>query len=81
MGVAEIIIGIGILIVSFALIALILLQEGRRTGISTISGTSDTFLSKNNSRTKQARLARFTKILVTLFFILTIVASVLALRK
>lgn len=80
MGVAEVIIGIGILISSLAIIGLILLQEGRRTGISTISGTSDTFLSKNNSRTRQARIARLTRILVALFLILTIVASVLSFR-
>lgn len=81
MGTAEIIIGVIILILSLAIIGVILLQEGRRTGISTISGTSDTFLSKNNSRTRQAKLARFTRILVVLFLILTLVASVIALRR
>ncbi len=82
MTVAEIILGIVILIISLAIIAIVLLQQGRRSGIQgAISGGADTFLSKNKARTVDAFLARFTKYAAILFFILAIVANVIALKK
>ena len=47
MGVAAIIVGILMIVFSLLIIAIILLQQGRRSGIGAISGGIDTFLSKN----------------------------------
>lgn len=81
MGVFEIILGILVIIVSLAIILAVILQPGRRSGISgVISGGADTFLSKNKARTFDAFLARWTKYVAILFFVLVIVANVLALR-
>ena len=78
----EIIIGIVILLVSLAIIAVVVLQQGRRSGIQgAISGGADTFLSKNKARTVDAFLAKFTKYFALVFFILVIVANVIALNK
>ncbi len=78
----EIIIGIVILLVSLAIIAIVVLQQGRRSGIQgAISGGADTFLSKNKARTVDAFLAKFTKYFALIFFILVIVANVIALNK
>ena len=77
----EIIIGILVFIVSLFIIAVVLLQQGRRAGINgAISGGADTFLSKNKARTVDASLARWTKYISILFFVLAIVANIIALR-
>lgn len=81
MGVWKIILGISVIILSLFIIIVILLQQGHRAGITgAISGGADTFLSKNKARTFDATLARFTKYIAILFFILAIVANFIALR-
>ncbi len=81
MVVAEIIVGALILVLSIVIIAVVLLQQGRRAGITgAISGGADTFLSKNKARTVDASLARWTKYFAIAFFVLVIVANVIALN-
>ena len=80
MNVWQIIIGILMILVSLAIIAVILLQQGHRSGVNgVISGAADTFLSKNKARTVNAKLASITKYITILFFILALVANVIAL--
>ena len=82
MGVLEIILGALVIVVSLAIIAAVLMQQGRRAGVNgVISGGADTFLSKNKARTLDAKLARWTKYIAILFFVLAIVANVIALNK
>jgi len=77
----EYIIGAFVIIISLIIIFVVLFQQGRRAGISgAISGGADTFLSKNKARTADALLARWTKYIALLFFILAIVANIIALR-
>ena len=81
MSVVEYIIGAAVIIVSLIIIAVVLLQQGRRAGINgAISGGADTFLSKNKARTVDALLARWTKYIAVLFFVLAIVANFIAIR-
>ena len=81
MAVLEIIIGALVLLLSIVVIFVILLQEGHRSGVNgAISGGADTFLSKNKARTFDAFLARWTKYVAIIFFILAIVTNVIALR-
>lgn len=82
MSVWEIILGIAVILVSLFIIIVILLQQGHRAGITgAISGGADTFLSKNKARTFDATLARFTKYIAILFFVLALVANFIALKK
>ncbi len=82
MAVLEIVIGAIILILSIVIIAVVILQEGHRSGINgAISGGADTFLSKNKARTVDAFLARWTKYIAIAFFVLAIVANFIALKK
>lgn len=68
------------IIVSLLIIAIILLQPGRRAGVNgAISGGADTFLSKNKARTIDAKLARITKYVAILFFVLALVANIISL--
>jgi len=74
------IIGSLIIIFALAIIGAILLQEGRRAGISgAISGGADTFLSKNKARSVDAFLARWTKFITIGFFVLVLVVNIVAL--
>ena len=75
----QIILGILLLIASLVVIAVVLLQQGRRAGISgAISGGADTFLSKSKARTADAKLSRLTKWIAIAFFVLAIGANVLS---
>lgn len=81
MSAVEYIIGALVILISLVIIAVVLLQQGRRAGINgAISGGADTFLSKNKARTVDASLARWTKYIAILFFVLAIVANIIALR-
>ena len=81
MSVVEYIVGAAVIIVALIIIAVVLLQQGRRSGINgAISGGADTFLSKNKARTVDALLARWTKYIAVIFFVLAIVANFIAIK-
>ena len=60
------------------LIAVVLLQSGKSAGLSgAIAGGVDTFLSKNKAKGWDAKLARWTKYVASLFMVLTMVLVLL----
>ena len=66
------------LVICVAIIAIVVLQSGKTSGLSgALSGSSDTFLSKNKSKTLDARLARATKWFAGVFVILTVVLNLI----
>ena len=69
----EYIIGGVIIFFALVIIAVILLQEGRQANLGAISGAAENFMDKGRARTLDAFLAKWTKILVILFFILVFV--------
>ena len=78
----EIVVGALVILISLIIIAVVLFQQGHRAGINgAISGGADTFLSKNKARTADAKLARITKYVAVAFFVLALVANVIALNK
>lgn len=80
MAVHEIILGIILLLLSVAIIVLVLLQEGKSTGLSgAIAGGAETFFGKNKSRTMESKLVLITKIIAISFFVLALVATLLLL--
>jgi len=60
------------IIVCLALIAVVLMQEGKDAGFGTFSGQVDSYVKKNRGRTREGRLERLTVILGILFFALAI---------
>ncbi len=60
------------IIVCLALIAVVLMQEGKDAGFGTFSGQVDSYVKKNRGRTREGRLERMTVILGVLFFALAI---------
>lgn len=74
----EIVVGIVLIITSLILVATVLLQEGRSAGLSgAIAGGAETFLGKGKSKTAEQKLAKITKIVAILFFVLSFVTSTL----
>ena len=66
------------LVICVAIVAIVILQSGKASGLSgALSGSSDTFLSKNKSKTFDARLARATKWFAGIFVIITIALNLI----
>ncbi len=79
MGALEILLGILVILVSLIIIGIVILQQSHRRGVNgVISGGIDTFLSKNKARTADALLARWTKVFAVVFFVLAVVANIIA---
>ena len=56
----------------------VLLQSGKRSGLSgAISGAADTFLVKNKARTLDAKLAKATKWIAAAFVVFTLVLNII----
>lgn len=78
MGVVDYILGAVIIIMALAIIAAILLQEGRRKGISgVIAGGADTFLSKGKARQVDSVLSKITKWIIIVFVLLVLATTVI----
>lgn len=76
----QYVLAIVIILISILITGLVLLQESKQQGLSgAIAGAADSFFGKNKGRTMEAKLAKYTKIAGTVFFILALVSSLLVL--
>ena len=66
----EYIIGAIIIVFALIIIAVVLLQEGNQSNLGAISGAAENFMDKGRARTLDAFLAKWTKALAILFFVL-----------
>ncbi|MDR1628567.1 MAG: preprotein translocase subunit SecG [Oscillospiraceae bacterium] len=74
----EIFFGIMLVLFAIAIVTVVLFQEGKQSNSGVITGAgSDTFLTKNKSRSIDAFLARWTKFIAIMFFILIIGINVI----
>ncbi len=77
----SIVCGIVLIITSVLLIISVMMQEGKGKGMNALTG-GDSYYENNETRTKEKTLYNISKILVTLFFAFSLVATVvLALVK
>jgi preprotein translocase subunit SecG len=66
------------LLICVALVAIVILQSGKTSGLSgAIAGGSETFLSRNKSKSFDARLARATKWFAGAFMVLTLILDLI----
>ena len=66
------------LVCCVALIAIVILQSGKSAGLSgAFGGSSDTYLSKNKAKSRDARLTLATKWVAGVFVILTIALNLI----
>ena len=78
MGVVEIILVAIQALLSVALIAVILLQSGKESGLSgALSGSSDSYLNKNKSGSLDKKLASSTKWIAAAWVVLTLLLSLI----
>lgn len=74
----KMILSVILVLLALFLTVVVLLQESKTSGMSgAISGGSDTFLSKNKSKSWNAKLANWTKWVAIAFMILTLVVCLL----
>ena len=64
-------------LIGVVLIVFVLGQSGKHSGLGMISGTSDSFLSKNKAKSVDAKLAKMTKWVAILWVLLTLALCVL----
>lgn len=61
------------IIVCVALIIVVLMQEGKTSGLGAVSGASDTYWSRNKGRSSQGIMVKVTRVLATIFVVLSVV--------
>ena len=82
MSIAEVILGIALIIFSIAIVLVVLFQEGQQQNMGAITGgAADTFLAKNKSRSIDSSLKRWTKLIAIGFFILVIIVNAVSFFK
>lgn len=64
------------IIVCIALIAIVLLQEGKSAGLGAIAGGAETYWGKNKGRSMEGALVKATKFLVVAFIVLAAILNI-----
>ena len=77
MGTLRIVITVIQVLCAVALVAVVMLQTGKNGLSGAITGSGESFMSKNKNFGKEARLAFFTKIIAALFLVLTFVLNLI----
>ena len=74
----QVVFGVVLIVLSIAIVALVLLQEGNSKGLSgAIAGGAETFFGKNKGRTMEAKLVKLTKIVGISFFVIALAAKII----
>ena len=76
MSALRIILTIVFIIVSIALSAIVLLQEGKSAGLGAISGAAETYWGKNKGRSMEGKLVKITRYLAIAFIVLAVVLNI-----
>jgi len=78
MGVLKIVLTIVFIILCLALIAVILLQEGKSAGLTgSISGAAESFWGKNKGRTIEGKIEKATKFVAIGFMAIALLLNIL----
>ena len=75
MGALRIVLTIIFILVSVALSAIVLMQEGKSAGLGVISGAAESYWGKNKGRSIEGKLEKITKILVVAFMLIAILLN------
>ena len=63
------------IIICIALVVLVLMQEGKSAGLSALSGSTETYWSKNKGRSMEGQLVKITRILAVSFIVLALILN------
>lgn len=75
MGALRIALTIIYIIVCIALVVLVLMQEGKTSGLGAVSGMAETYWGKNKGRSMEGKLVKVTTILAVAFMLFAIVLN------
>ena len=59
-----------------ALVALVLMQEGKTAGLGAISGAAESYWGKNKGRSMEETLVKLTKVCAVVFIVLAAVLNI-----
>lgn len=71
----RIVLTIVFIIVSVAIAAIILMQEGKSAGLGVISGAAESYWGKNKGRSMEGKLETITKWLIVAFMVIAVVLN------
>ncbi len=78
MSIVEIILGLVLIVLAIAVTLVVLFQEGQQRPVGAITGSAgDTFLTKNKSRSIDAFLERWTRVISIGFFLTVVLVNIL----
>ena len=63
------------ILISIALAAIILLQEGKSAGLGAISGAAETYWGKNKGRSMEGKLEQITNWLAVAFIVIAVILN------
>lgn len=72
----RIILTIVFIIICIALVAIVLLQEGKSAGLGAIAGGAETYWGKNKGRSMEGTLVKITKYLVIAFIVIAAILNI-----
>jgi len=75
MGALRVVLTIIFILVSVALSAIVLMQEGKSAGLGVISGAAESYWGKNKGRSMEGKLEKVTRILVVAFMLIAILLN------
>ena len=75
MDILRIILTIVFIIVCLALVAVVLLQEGKSAGLGAVAGAAETYWGKNKGRSMEGNLEKVTKWLAVAFILISILLN------
>lgn len=72
----RVILTIVFIIVCLALIAIVLLQEGKSAGLGAVAGAAESYWGKNKGRSMEGTMVKVTKYLVIAFLVIAAVLNI-----
>ena len=76
MAVLRIIVTIVFILICIALTILVLMQEGKASGLGAISGMAETYWGKNKGRSMEGTLVKVTKCLAIAFIVIAAILNI-----
>lgn len=64
------------IIICIAIVVVVLMQEGKNSGLGAMTGAADTYWSKNKGRSTEGKMVKITSVLGALFIILSLVLCI-----
>ncbi len=62
-------------VICIALVIVVLMQEGKSGGLGALNGSGETYWGKNKGRSFEGKLETITKVLATLFIVISLVIN------